>query len=194
MAYYITRLALLPINFEICQFDKLLITCQIRFQNIQINRFKCFYNLNYICFLNERCILFCNAEKVLCCRLYKRKMEECSSNSNPTTYKFVFSFSDSNHLDLQNCWIKFVNRADWIITENSVTCIAHFEDKNLKRGKYIKLNYSKNPILTIITNHNILSKSSLIQSGSAVRKYNHFLMKEMLLLTLIVLQLMETIT
>ena len=101
---------------------------------------------------------------------YKRKIEECSSNSNHVTYKTVFSFPDSNQLDLRNCWIKFVNRADWSPTENSVICIDHFEDKYLKRGKRITLNYCENPIPTIITNQNILSKPSLIQSTSALRK------------------------
>ena len=73
-----------------------------------------------------------------CRRGYKRKIVECSSNSNHDNsnhapYKTVFSFPDSDHLDLRNCWIKFVNRADWILIEDSVTYIDHFEDKYLKR-------------------------------------------------------------
>ena len=46
------------------------------------------------------------------------------------------------------------------------------------------MNYSKNPLSTIISNQNILSKPSLIKSSSAlskpqaVCKYNHHLLNE----------------
>ena len=49
-------------------------------------------------------------------------------------------------------------------------CIDHFEEEYLKRGKRVALNYSKNPIPTIITNTEILSKPSLIPSFIPLRK------------------------
>ena len=42
-------------------------------------------------------------------------------------------------------------------------CIDHFEEEYLKRGKRVTLNYSKNPIPTIITNTEILRKPPTIR-------------------------------
>ena len=58
----------------------------------------------------------------------------------------------------------------WNPVGNSVICIDHFEREYLKRGKRVTLNYSKNPIQTIITNTEILSKPSLIPSFIPLRK------------------------
>ena len=47
--------------------------------------------------------------------------------------------------DLLKTWTKFVNRADWFPTSNSVICIKHFEENLIiDNEKRKKLNWSLN--------------------------------------------------
>lgn len=71
--------------------------------------------------------------------------------------------------DLFEKWTKFVNRADWIATKNSVLCIKHFEEKFILKGKRNKLNWSLHPIPTI---HSPLVniKPSLLPTSNTMRK------------------------
>ena len=60
---------------------------------------------------------------------------------NKTVSSFSFPF---NKPDLLKTWIKFVNRADWSPTSNSVICIKHFEENLIiDNQKQKKLNYFK---------------------------------------------------
>ena len=54
--------------------------------------------------------------------------------------------------DLNQRWIKFVNRKDWKPTSYSGICIKHFENKYIKIGKRARLLYELLPIPTISGN------------------------------------------
>ena len=82
-----------------------------------------------------------------------------------------FRFPAANPELLQK-WIKFVNRADWIPTKNSVICCKHFESKFLNEGKRTKLHWKLNPIPTVhaakglqqeSSKHRLLLESPLLQ-------------------------------
>ena len=79
-----------------------------------------------------------------------------------------FRFPAANPELLQK-WIKFVNRADWIPTKNSVICCKHFESKFLNEGKRTKLHWKLNSIPTVHAAKGLQQESSL-QTPTTSRK------------------------
>ena len=57
-----------------------------------------------------------------------------TSKENVSSFRFP-----AEKPELLQKWIKFVNRADWIPTKNSVICCKYFESKFLYEGKRTKL-------------------------------------------------------
>ena len=96
----------------------------------------------------------------------KRKHSGDDDDQNESIYTPVFVFPSNPELKCR--WIKFVNRVDWEETKNRGICILHFEEQYLKRGKRITL--VDNPIPTIITNKEIISKPSLLPTSTTLRK------------------------
>lgn len=80
----------------------------------------------------------------------------------------VFGFPSNPELKCR--WVRFVNRVDCVLTENSGICRLHFEEKYLKRGKRITLPLVNNPVPTIILNKEIISKPSLLPTSTPLRK------------------------
>ena len=65
--------------------------------------------------------------------------------------KPVFQFPRNSALRLK--WIEFLNRQFFTVTNSSRVCIDHFDQKNIiKVSKRPRLNYSLNPIPTILPN------------------------------------------
>ena len=86
----------------------------------------------------------------------------------------VFSFPVDP--SLKHRWIQFTNRAQWEPTEHSGICIYHFDEKYLIRSKRVTLNYKINPVPTIITNPELLSRPSSntsFRKPPTKRKYEH---------------------
>ena len=71
--------------------------------------------------------------------------------------------------DLNIKWIKFVNRADWNVSKNSVLCVNHFEEKFITKGRRNTLNWSLNPVPTIHSEI-INTKPSLLPTSTTLRK------------------------
>ena len=92
----------------------------------------------------------------------KRKRNEGTEDESAAVA--VFSFP--NNPELKSGWIKFVNRADWVVTENSGICVHHFEEKHLKRGKRITLINDPIPTLNSASN----GKPSLLPIITPIRK------------------------
>jgi len=59
---------------------------------------------------------------------------------------FYFPFKND---ELNQKWIPFVNKSDWVPSKNSVLCELYFEDKYKNRGKRMSVNWSVNPVPTI---------------------------------------------
>ena len=79
-----------------------------------------------------------------------------SSKENVPSFRFPTDKSD-----LMEKWVKFVNRADWIPTKNSVLCCKHFDSQFIKHGKKNKLQWKLNPVPTIHTEIALQQSSSL---------------------------------
>ena len=80
----------------------------------------------------------------------KCSVVDCNSGykdgPNYTRYKFPLDEQ------LAAKWLRFLNRpADYVITENSLICSQHFDNKFLKTTSqnFTRLNYNLNPIPTI---------------------------------------------
>ena len=69
-----------------------------------------------------------------------------SSNESKQIAKFHFPLKNR---DLNQLWIRFVNRKDWIPTKHSVLCELHFEDKFITRGEKCTLKWLMNPVPSI---------------------------------------------
>lgn len=87
-----------------------------------------------------------------------------TSTDNIPSFRFPFEKKD-----LFEKWKKFVNRADWSPSRNSVICSKHFEEKFLNTGKRTKLNWGLNPIPSIHT-ADALKRPSTLQTPSVPRK------------------------
>ena len=86
------------------------------------------------------------------------------STDNVSAFRFPFEKQV-----LLEKWTRFVNRADWLPSKNSVICSNHFEEKFLHKGKRTKLKWNLNPIPSIHT-ANALKRPSTLQTPSAPRK------------------------
>ena len=75
----------------------------------------------------------------------------CYTGYSSNQSKPLFHFPNDNHKTLQDLWVKFLNRENYIITPQSCVCIDHFEEKYIiqhpKRQRLIP--YRNNPIPTI---------------------------------------------
>ena len=77
---------------------------------------------------------------------------DSTDNKCKTSPVFGFPFDKP---DLNQRWIKFVNRKDWKPTNSSVICMKHFESKYIKVGKRARLLYDLSPVPTIYENLNV---------------------------------------
>ena len=115
--------------------------------------------------------------------LVRKETGEEDDTVSKIVYVNVFSFPVDP--PLKRRWIQFTNRAQWEPTEHSGICIYHFDEKYLIRSKRVTLNYKINPVPTIITNPELLSKPSLQASSNTSfrkpptkRKYEHPLLDQ----------------
>ena len=70
-----------------------------------------------------------------------------SSDDNKKLSSFHFPLTKDEELNQK--WIRFVNRKDWIPSKNSVLCELHFEEKFFSKGKRTTLNWSMKPVPSI---------------------------------------------
>ena len=75
----------------------------------------------------------------------------CHTGYRNGTVKPVFQFPRNSIIRLK--WIEFLNRQFFTVTNSSRICIDHFDQKYIiKHSKRPRLNYSLNPIPTILPN------------------------------------------
>ena len=84
-------------------------------------------------------------------KYYNRHKDNSESSVEKDSKVTIFSFP-LDKPDLNQRWIKFVNRKDWKPTSYSGICIKHFENKYIKIGKRARLLYELLPIPTISGN------------------------------------------
>ena len=84
-------------------------------------------------------------------KYYNRHKDNSESSVEKDSNVTIFSFP-LDKPDLNQRWIKFVNRKDWKPTSYSGICIKHFENKYIKIGKRARLLYELLPIPTISGN------------------------------------------
>ena len=90
----------------------------------------------------------------------------CASGYTINEKKQIAKF----HLLLKNAelnqqWIHFVNRRDWLATKHSMLCELHFEEKYLQRGEKCTLQWSVNPVSTVFP-QKLLSIDAVVQRCS----------------------------
>ena len=66
-------------------------------------------------------------------------------------------------------WIKFVNRSDWIPTNNSVLCVKHFKEEFISKGKRNNLKWSLHPVPTIHSDE-VMKRPSCLPNTNVSRK------------------------
>ena len=70
---------------------------------------------------------------------------------------------------LMEKWIKFVNRSDWIPTNNSVLCVKHFKEEFISKGKRNNLKWSLHPVPTIHSDE-VMKRPSCLPNTNVSRK------------------------
>ena len=69
-----------------------------------------------------------------------------ASNEKKPSTKFYFPLK---HAELNQWWIRFVNKRNWQATEHSKLCELYFEEKYLRRGEKCTLQWSMNTLPTV---------------------------------------------
>ena len=71
--------------------------------------------------------------------------------------------------DLNEHWVRFVNRTHWQPFQSSVLCVKHFEEKFILHGKKSNLKWAINPIPTIHSDE-VLKRPSTLPTPVIQRK------------------------
>ena len=86
---------------------------------------------------------------------------KCTSGYSSNNHKKIASFHFPTDQNLNQLWIRFVNRLDWIPTKHSVLCELHFEEKYIYRDKKYTLNWFMKPVPSKYSYELLQKKSSL---------------------------------
>ena len=93
----------------------------------------------------------------------------CKSGYATCTEKVSLFTFPLHKPDLNEHWVRFVNRTNWQPSQSSVLCVKHFEEKFILHGKKSNLKWAINPIPTIHSDE-VLKRPSTLPTPVIPRK------------------------
>ena len=86
---------------------------------------------------------------------------KCTSGYTSNKKKLARFYFPLKNPELNEKWVRFVNRKDWEPTKHTVLCKLHFEEKYLRRRQKCTLEWVMNPVPTIHSPDLLSTPSSL---------------------------------